>query len=525
MFIPAWTKVVAALATVITGISDDRMPAPRSTPDRTVPAARSMLPVAVNLESIAEQLVRGRANVTIVGDSINEFGQTNWMYTGYLLDWRPRRWRQVLTAPASNSAATGSWVEYASAANYPLLRPGQTQPGCEAFAGEHTWTLRVLEGDNWTGRAISSGVNKSSFTYEGGMFIDADGGRRFLRSGGPERHRTMILAADDPAFRIEWTVRSRNSASGTGWTDSVFNHVFPCSESVEHAWFDHVIDGSVDGLGHVGTGLFSSSAGPITPGVRTALPGTVLTDLGTDTGLGLAYIGQGGWRTENHLLPYGDPATPLVPSSDGPYPGGYTDRALRDHILIHETTHFMLWIGTNNGGTDANTPWNTAEDVAGIMDRLRRVHAEARLEDPTLPEPGFLVISPYSGNDLDSFFGGYATALRDLAGADVAFIDLHQMVLDRFGIWSTWKDELLSDGVHPNLTGARTFARLIWREIIDAAGPSADFDRDGDVDGNDLGLMLAAWGCDDPGYADLDGDGCVDGRDFGLLLVEWTAGG
>ena len=37
------------------------------------------------------------------------------------------------------------------------------------------------------------------------------------------------------------------------------------------------------------------------------------------------------------------------------------------------------------------------------------------------------------------------------------------------GGWSTWKDEYLSDGVHPNTTGAKVFAAMIWEEIQNAA--------------------------------------------------------
>jgi lysophospholipase L1-like esterase len=212
----------------------------------------------------------------------------------------------------------------------------------------------------------------------------------------------------------------------------------------------------------------------------------------------------------------------MVPTSGEPYPRSYTDQALKEHILAHEITHFLLWVGTNNGGTDSAEPWNTAGDVAGIMERCRGVHADARKIDPSLPEPLFLVVSPYSSNDADVFMGGYAYALRDLAGADVAFIDLRQMVMDKFGPWSAWEQTLLVDGTHPTLTGSRTFAQLLWRELIAAAGPTADLNRDGVVNGADFGLLLGQWGCVDPGYADLTGDGCVTGEDLSILLSQWT---
>lgn len=53
----------------------------------------------------------------------------------------------------------------------------------------------------------------------------------------------------------------------------------------------------------------------------------------------------------------------------------------------------------------------------------------------------------------------------------------------------------------------------------------ADLDRDGMVDGGDLGLLLALWGDARDGFGaagDLNGDGQVDGADLGLLLAGWT---
>ena len=47
-----------------------------------------------------------------------------------------------------------------------------------------------------------------------------------------------------------------------------------------------------------------------------------------------------------------------------------------------------------------------------------------------------------------------------------------------------------------------------------------DLNGGGQVDGGDLGLLLAAWGTSDPA-ADLNGDGTVNGADLGLLLADW----
>jgi len=54
----------------------------------------------------------------------------------------------------------------------------------------------------------------------------------------------------------------------------------------------------------------------------------------------------------------------------------------------------------------------------------------------------------------------------------------------------------------------------------------ADLDGSGEVDGADLGLLLAMWGpANDVGaqLADLNGDGVIDGSDLGLMLAYWGA--
>ena len=47
-----------------------------------------------------------------------------------------------------------------------------------------------------------------------------------------------------------------------------------------------------------------------------------------------------------------------------------------------------------------------------------------------------------------------------------------------------------------------------------------DLNCDGLVNGADLGLMISAWGTNDPD-ADLNGSGLVDGGDLGLLIAAW----
>ena len=62
---------------------------------------------------------------------------------------------------------------------------------------------------------------------------------------------------------------------------------------------------------------------------------------------------------------------------------------------------------------------------------------------------------------------------------------------------------------------------VIFWPIACAAQPPADLDGDGEVDGVDLGLLLAAWGQagSQVGFADIDGDGVVGAGDLAVLLA------
>ena len=58
-------------------------------------------------------------------------------------------------------------------------------------------------------------------------------------------------------------------------------------------------------------------------------------------------------------------------------------------------------------------------------------------------------------------------------------------------------------------------------EIVD--GCREDLDGNGTVGGGDVGMMLAAWGCEGDCAADLNEDGLVNGADLGLLFAAWNS--
>ena len=71
--------------------------------------------------------------------------------------------------------------------------------------------------------------------------------------------------------------------------------------------------------------------------------------------------------------------------------------------------------------------------------------------------------------------------------------------------------------------GVRDPANITMAGSTGGSGCQIPGDINGDcqVNGADLGAMLAAWGSDDPG-ADIDGNGTVDGGDLGTLLANWS---
>ena len=99
----------------------------------------------------------------------------------------------------------------------------------------------------------------------------------------------------------------------------------------------------------------------------------------------------------------------------------------------------------------------------------------------------------------------------------------------------SFEDRLTPAGAEGDCDGdGRIDACMIAREpgldsdgdgVLDACqGPRGDFNRDGAVDGIDLGMLLGGWGtCPGTGpcACDLNGDRAVDGIDLGAFLGQW----
>ena len=75
-------------------------------------------------------------------------------------------------------------------------------------------------------------------------------------------------------------------------------------------------------------------------------------------------------------------------------------------------------------------------------------------------------------------------------------------------------------GVFGQIETAITSRCRFWLECAECDSPE-DLNSDGNVDGEDMTMMLGVWGTDNQA-ADLNSDGIVDGADFSQLLGAWN---
>jgi len=196
----------------------------------------------------------------------------------------------------------------------------------------------------------------------------------------------------------------------------------------------------------------------------------------------------------------------------------------------------MTWNGTDFGIGEVVASRSFALDVstATLTQRLTLDFPDAAsrpsvdLETGSNPGlGGFWVSARFTGADATSLINGWRVVNAPTLGASVNGFGLFNWIDPATGTPSGIFDAWFNFG-NDAATGAQNPARL----LVDAFGTveepapacPADLNGDGSVNGQDLGILLGAWGtCVDPLScpADLNADGSVNGQDLGILLGSW----
>ncbi|MBT8485155.1 MAG: hypothetical protein KJO43_06215 [Phycisphaerae bacterium] len=206
------------------------------------------------------------------------------------------------------------------------------------------------------------------------------------------------------------------------------------------------------------------------------------------------------------------------------------------------------WFGTMsvapNGRIDVI--WNdTREDAFADFSRL--YYANSTDGGQTFSENVALTLpfNHFKGYPMQNKLGDYYEMVSDDVGAHVAFAatfnDEQDVYYLRIGDYDCngngvgdAEDIAAGDAGDCNDNGIPDSCEIAAGTVLDRDGDgvpdecviAGDVDGDGDVDFNDLLLVLAAWGdCPDPPAAcpaDVDGDGTVGFPDLLMLLANWT---
>ena len=207
-------------------------------------------------------------------------------------------------------------------------------------------------------------------------------------------------------------------------------------------------------------------------------------------------------------------------------PAGWTDAYIQNVVFheevpvdLAERVHpFPMAEATEDWLADAGAEHIFLGGGLGRLDGM----AEDAAGLPVGPNP------PFTTGDVDEALARIAAAMAARDPGRVARVNIHLAITTFDAVDAA----LLGDFFEAVRTtwvegGPATFATqgeaydtyLAWTSC------PADLDRDGVVDGGDIGCMLATWGdtggASGAGAADLDLSGTIDAADLGALLAAW----
>lgn len=242
--------------------------------------------------------------------------------------------------------------------------------------------------------------------------------------------------------------------------------------------------------------------------------------------------------------------------ASGPWNGGTFSNVNGTGLAFTATNHLIFNAGISNGGTSSNVAvdydiaansfeaiFRGGEQAPGLPAGVQLTANYAGSSAPAINAKGEMVVAlPLAGkvnpgvDDKALYAWSASTGLRmilRLGTTDVTGFGLKSFSPvgnagqsgngGSTGLSETgWFVTNASDA-NPDTPTGTDFFLMRARVFGPASTCPADFNDDGEVDGQDLGVLLGSWGACGAGAcpADFNGDGEVDGQDLGVLLGSW----
>ncbi len=438
---------------------------------------------------ILTELHDGNASVLMIGDSISNWGGTNFstLFHAAICTWKPVEWRGIHTSPESSGSVQGHYVLSGESSG-----PGD-QPAFMGIAtdltGEFTAVAEafVRFSGSSSGSRIFAGVidhrlfepspaQRPPLYRMGRPFENAAGEVDFIDAPGRmEAGFTFLVNGDVTAEGLRYLRDLRGRVSRGSVVEMATSEVTldvtdePALSSLRFEWQSAGMRNSSPGLL---TQLEMFPSAPASNFEVAVVQDFYLGRPDRPNGLSLSYLGDGGWRVGSHVHPLGSEEAPPV---DDRRPG-YSDRALIQRIDSIAATHYFIHIGAND--FSCRPPMRVDDymaELGNLIDRLRAAHAGAGRQDPRFV---FLGLYPTAFDDETIIRPRKDRVRRAMVALtrgeeDMVYLDLAGHLetifdLSNLDVANPFADAWLIDGIHPNLIGAEAIGSWIWSRVVAA---------------------------------------------------------
>lgn len=422
--------------------------------------------------SILAEMVTGNAKVTMLGDSIMNDGNTTFttLYQAAAFCWKPEKWGGIWhnvngALGKGNTISNGGQNFVTSVPGNPdAWYPGlASATGGYGKAGESKGVSSRMfdlgfDTDNLsTAAADHLGRVAARFPDGYGCFQLRGGGRDIATNANQAVFKALFNIGNDTDYQPSASMNMYNPGSSlqTGFQTSSFTGSGRRLELLTITLSD-----PTNYTGSENDDWDIQIRGELVNTNRLAIEKQYFG--GTDDGMTLGYIGDGGWRTRNHY-----PPGETITTSNGTKAYHYDAQYLNERLDFEGTTHAVIFLGMNDiSGAD--------RDGATVFADLQTVIANTKVARPDVK---IVLYTMYPGvlDDADKLqakddLNALIKALPD-TDPDVVVYDLGGFIDDQFpsdsAFWAAW----LNDNTHPNVTGAIAMMEDFWLRCDQSAYP------------------------------------------------------